>query len=271
VAQGEAAGLQTTVLPTAVALTLSSEPNYPAAPDHKEPAWLHSLARAYALDINRLHAMIARSRQNLGYDLIPELLNHWMLVGNTDGVLLARKGDSQLFQFGATGLMDPERSRRLDPLLLACAADGFLALYGVYPVQAEAQDRYCWMQPQAGLILPASSSLEVTVRCPGKPFCDGTVRMEFRLETERLPLAVVLLSAGNKVTLKLPIPASAMRHESLFISIVTNFGFLPSDFNPGPGGDTRLLAVQLHTIRPVHASAIDAEAVLRQVLSNLTE
>jgi hypothetical protein len=262
-ANGEAAGLQTTVLPTAVALSLSPDFRPATAVDEKQPAWLGSLARAYALDVDRLRAMVERASQTLGYDLLPELQSHWVFVGNMDGVLLARKGDSELSPFPTSGPMDPERCRRLDPLLLACTADGFLPIYGVYPVQIEEQDRYSWIQPQAGLLVPASASLEVTVRCPAKPFCDRAIRIDFRLETERLPLAVVVVEAGKKVTLKLPIPASAARHASLFVGITSNFGFLPSDFNPAPGCDTRLLAVQLHAIRAGQSTANDTDAVLR--------
>jgi ubiquinone/menaquinone biosynthesis C-methylase UbiE len=270
VALGESAGLQTTVLPTPAALTLSPDLNYPSAPDGKQPDWLEVLARAYALDIHRLHDMIERANQALGYDVIPELFKHWLLVGNMDGVLLARKDWSQRFHFAPPGPMDSERSRRLDPLLLSCAPDSFLPIYGVYPVQVEEQDRYCWIQPQAGLLVPASPSLELTVRCPAKPFCDRPVRMEFRLESERLPLAVVLVSAGRRVTLKLPIPASAIRHDSLFISIISNFGFLPSDFNPTSSSDTRLLAVQLHGIRAVQSRGVDLDAVVHQIVSILS-
>jgi SAM-dependent methyltransferase len=270
VTQGESAGLQTTVLPTAVALQLSSELKCPGTSEATQPAWVDSLAGVYALDIHRLHAIIERARQSLGYDLIPELLNHWRLLGNIEGVLLARKDRSQPSDFTSSGPLDPERSRRLDALLLACATDGFVPIHGVHPVQVEGQDRYCWIQPQAGLLVPAGSSLEVTIRCPGKPFCDAPVRIEFRLETERLPLAVVLVDAGGRVTFKLPIPASLMRHGSLFIGITSNFGFLPSDFNPGPGGDTRLLAVQLHGVRPAHSPPEDPDAVLHQIVSRLT-
>jgi hypothetical protein len=198
--------------------------------------------------------------------LIPELLNHWLLIGNIDGVLLARKGESRLVDFALPKSMDSDRCRRLDPLLLACAFDGFLPIYGIYPMQNEQQERYCWIQPQAGLLLPASASLEVTVRCPAKPFCDRPVRIEFRLETERLPLAVFLVKAGKKVTLKLPVPASAVRHGSLFIGVLSNFGFLPSDFNSAPGCDTRLLSIQLHAVRGDQALANDADMVLRQVV-----
>jgi hypothetical protein len=74
--------------------------------------------------------------------------------------------------------------------------------------------------------------------------------VEIRLETEPLPVAIFLISPGKRTTLRLPIPASAVKHDSLFVNITTNFGFMPSDFNPAPGSDTRLLAVQLHAIRP---------------------
>jgi len=91
------------------------------------------------------------------------------------------------------------------------------------------------------------------------------VRLEFRLESERLPVAVVLVDPGRRVTLRLPIPATAIRHASLFVGITTNFGFLPSDHNPAPGCDTRLLAIQLRAIRTDPAIISDLGAVLRQM------
>jgi SAM-dependent methyltransferase len=265
-ARSKEAGLQTTVLPSSVALSLSSDPQLPAASDGKRPTWLHSLARAYALDADGLNALVEMARQALGYDLVPELLSHWRLIGNIDGVLLARKGGDELDPFLRLQPTEPGDCRRLDPLLLACAPDGFLPIHGVYPVQVEEQERYAWIQPDAGLIVPASDSLQVTVRCPAMPFCRKPVRIEIRLETERLPLAVFMVYPGQKVSLRLPIPASAVRHASLFVSIRANLGFLPSDFVSGPNCDTRLLSIQLHSICGQVAES-DPGTVLRRVLS----
>jgi SAM-dependent methyltransferase len=259
----ESAGLQATIVPPAVALSLSPQLQLPPTPDGAHPAWLGSLARAYALDADRLRAAIDRARQTFRYDLIPELLVHWLLVGNLDGVLLARKGEGEPLPFQKLPSRDAQRSRRFDPLLLACASDGFVPIYGVYPVQVEGPERYCWLQPRAGLLVPASTALELTLFCPPKPFTIGPVRMDIRLESERLPIAVVVLSPGEKVTLKLPIPAAVLRHASLFVSLTANWGFLPSDLSSGPGGDTRLLAVRLHAYssrpgnryRPHHGSS----------------
>jgi hypothetical protein len=256
-ARAQAAGLQTTILPTAVALSLSPTLQPLTVPDGKPPLWLPSLARAYALDLDRLHAMLDLAGRDSQYDLIPELLLHWMLVGNTDGVLLARKGNGQLLPFQDLPSLDAERCRHFDPLLLACASDGFLPIYGVYPVQVEGSERCCWIQPRAGLIVPATDALELTMFCPPKPYTIGPVRMDIRLETERLPLAVVVLVPGERVTLRLPIPASAVRRASLCVSFTANWGFLPSDHNPGPGADTRLLAIQLQGIRAGQEPAPD--------------
>ena len=265
-AQSEAAGLHTTILPTAVALSLSPDFKPAAAADGEWPAWLTSLVHTYGLDADRLRASVELASRTLGYDLMPDLLSHWVLIGNIDGALLAHKGAPGLQSFPAPPCMDAERSRRLDPLLLACAPDGFVPIYGVYSVQIEEQQRCYWIQPQAGLIVNATASLEITFSCPPKPFCAGPVRIEFRLESERLPIAVVLVDPGRRVTLKLPIPATAIRHASLFVGITTNFGFLPSDHNPVPGCDTRLLAIQLRAIRTDPAISSDLGAVLRQTL-----
>jgi SAM-dependent methyltransferase len=242
-ALGEAAGLQTTILPVAVAL------DSPA--DGKRPAWLDSLAKDYRLDIDRLQGLIEQASQNRGQGLIPELLSHWMLIGNIDGVLLARKGGPALETFPATLPVDPEHARRLDPLLLGCTLDGFVPIYGVHSVHMDEQERYSWIQPQAGLLVPAGTALEMTLACPPKPFCSAAVRIELRLETEPLPVAIFLVSPGKRTTLRLPIPVSVAKHDSLFVNITTNFGFMPSDFNPAPGSDTRLLAVRLHAVRAV--------------------
>jgi SAM-dependent methyltransferase len=244
-ALGEAARLQTIILPAAVALTFSPDLRLASSAEAKRPVWLDSLARDYRLDIDRLQVQIERASQSSGQDLIPELLSHWMLVGNIDGVLLARKGGPALEPFPAKLPMDPERARRLDPLLLGCTPDGFVPIYGVHSVHIEEQERYSWIQPQAGLLVPACTSLEMTLACPPKPFCSAAVRVEIRLETEPLPVAIFLISPGKRTTLRLPIPVSVAKHGSLFVNITTNFGFMPSDFNPAPGSDTRLLAVQL--------------------------
>jgi SAM-dependent methyltransferase len=262
-ALAEAAGLQTTILPTEIALSLSPKLQFLAETDGNYPAGLRPLARAYALDVDRLHALIDQTSQDFHFDLIPELLLHRLLVGNLDGVLLARKGGGQLLPFRDLPSLDAERSRRLDPLLLACASDGFLPIYGVYPVQTEGEDRSCWIQPRAGFIVPATTTLELTMLCPAKPFTIGPVRLDIRLETERFPLAVLVIYPGEKVTLKLPIPASAVRHASLFVSLTANWGFLPSDLIPTPDADTRLLAIQLHGIRAGQGLAKDPATVLR--------
>lgn len=266
-AHGEAAGLQTTILPTAVALSLPPNLEFPTPADGTQPAWLSSLARAYGLDPDRLRAMIEAARQSLGYDVIPELLNHWLLVGNIDGVLLARKGGHGRRPFPALPPTQAEHCRRLDPLLLACAPDGFLPIYGVYPVEIGTRERSCWIQPEAGLLVSAGPSLDLTVRCPAKPFCSRPVRVEFRLEGERLPVVVTVIRPGKEVALKVPIPAPLVHHASVLVGIRATWGFLPSDFNAAAGCDTRLLAVQLHSVRTSQAQESDVGTILRRILS----
>jgi hypothetical protein len=267
-AQGEAAGLQMTILPTAVALSLSAEFTSLVPANEKRPAWLDSLAGAYRLDSNRLHSLIDWARQSLGYDLLPELLSHWVLVGNIDGVLLARNSRPELQPFPALPRRDPEQVRHLDRLLLACATDGFVPLYGVYAIQMEGPDRYCWIMPRAAVLVPASRALEMTIHCPDtRPFWPGPTRIDFRLGTEPFPLAVVLMRVGKRVTVKLPIPPAAVQQDAVVLVITTSFAFLPSDSNPGPGCDTRLLAVQLHGVRASQMPGEDLGLVLRQAIS----
>jgi hypothetical protein len=268
-AQGEAAGLQTTILPAAVALSLSADLSFPSPANEERPAWLDALARAYGLDRERLHGVIDLASQSLGYDLIPELLSHWVLVGNIDGVLLARKPGHEQQPFPVLPNRDSERARHLDRLLLACASEGFLPIYGVHAVQVEEQERYCWIMPRAGLLVPENAALEMTIVCPdAKPFWAGPMRIEFRLGSERFPVAIVLVRAGKRTTLKLPIPPSAVQQDAVFLGITTNFGFLPSDSNPAPGCDTRLLAVQLHAVRG-QVPGNDLLTVLRQLIPTL--
>jgi hypothetical protein len=222
------------------------------------------------LDRDRLDSLIDLANRTLGYDLIPELLSHWVLVASIDGVLLARKGAHEQQSFPALANLDAQRARHLDRLLLTCATEGFLPLYGVHALQIEGEDRYCWIMPRAGLLIPAGPTLELTVACPtAMPFWRGPMRIEFRLGTEPFPLAVVLVRAGKRVTLKLPIPPSATQQDAVFLGITTNFGFLPSDSNPGPGCDTRLLAVQLHGMRTGCTLGDDLGMVLRQVITRM--
>jgi SAM-dependent methyltransferase len=247
----QAAGLTATVLPTAVALTLPPDlQGEPARQDDGLPRWLESFATAYELDWERLGSWLGQAAQESRQDLLSKLLAHWCCVANTESVFLAQKGGSADLLWSQAYAADPGRARNLDPVLLACSSQGFLPVYGIYPAEGDPLHPSHWLQPHAGLLVAGTESVELTFTGPPPQFWGKPVRVELRLEAERAPLLVFLAYPGKTETLRVPIPKPFCRQPSLLLRLTTNLGFIPNDFNPTPGGDTRLLALQLGPVRP---------------------
>jgi SAM-dependent methyltransferase len=257
-AAGEEAGLHTVILPVALLLTLS--PDMSSIAEHA-PAiranWLQAAADTYGLDIDRLTAWVEEARAAWGKDLLPEVLAHWIAIGNVDGVLLAQKGGGELAALPAFPATTAAAIRPLDPVLMACAEQNLLPVYGFYGMEQAGEVRYRWAQPQCGFLVPGSDSVQVTVACPGMPFRAEPVRIEVRVEGERVPVLVFVMEAGKTVTFNARIPERYSQQPSVLIRLSAGMGFMPSDYT-GSIQDIRLLALQ---VIKVAAGELPREAV----------
>jgi hypothetical protein len=181
-------------------------------------------------------------------DLYPELLAHWTLISNFDGVLLAVK-DGQPFEFlPKYQFRVPEEYRKLDPLLLSCAPTGILPLYGLYSPEGDRNDRYYWTQPQAAFLVSGGEAVTLTVSCPARRFRTAPVCLEVRVEGDRDPQVVLMIQPEKTVTFRVPIRKPLAGRPSLLVRLNANIGFVPSDYSPQIP-DTRLLALQLHSVQ----------------------
>jgi SAM-dependent methyltransferase len=261
VAAGAAAGLDTTILPAPVLHSIP--PNLklsPAVHNGGAPEWLDGMAVAYGLDVARFRATIEQAQRSMELELIPALLAHWTLVNNCDGFLIGIRNGEQRF-------VEPQPCRQLDPLFLASAPQGLLPVYGIYAEEGPRDDRYFWTQPQAGFLVPGTSSVEMTITCPTRYFRSESIRVEFRIEGERTPVSVFSVLPGKTVTLKVPIPKPMADRPSLLLRLTANLGFLPSDFDPRIR-DTRLLALQLRHVRARQVSADGVQVLLQEIRDN---
>jgi ubiquinone/menaquinone biosynthesis C-methylase UbiE len=246
VSTAEEVGLRATVLPLALLLTLPPDLSW-TEQEEKElaPGWLEAVAASYGVDIERLRGCIDSAHGSLGRNPVVELLNHWITQGNFHGALLAIKGDGDLAVLPqATTAKAP---RTLDPLLMECAEENLVPVYGLYGMEQHEEIRFRWMQPLCGFLVPGAPWLEITAYCPGKPFCMDPVRVEVRVDDERLPALVLVLMPGKTVTFKVRIPEPYASRPSVLIRVVSALGFMPSDYT-GSVFDMRLLSLQLRRV-----------------------
>jgi SAM-dependent methyltransferase len=253
------AGLHAAVLPIGLADDLSPVLDDPSwAGPASVPSWLDALAAAYMLDADRLHARITEIQAGVPVDLVPTLLAHWTLLGNSAGVLIARKGTDPFNPEPADQTADPEQCRHLDALLLSCSPERFIPIHGICPVEQDADGPYHWVQPEAALLVPAGTSLEVIVRCPLRAWVQHPLRVEVWVEQEESPRLVTALLPGRQVRLRVPIRVSAAPHSSTLVRFHTSCGFFPPPTAPGRT-DTRFLALQFRSLR---APDISENAIL---------
>jgi ubiquinone/menaquinone biosynthesis C-methylase UbiE/uncharacterized protein YbaR (Trm112 family) len=251
VACGEAAGLRVRVLPTQVAVTL------PIAltedPWATWPKWLDAFAETFELDAQRLRRAIEQARSDGNTDIVPQLLAYWTQVGNFEGILIARKTSAPMDASRARRPDAPPNGRQIDALLLACAAQGMIPVYGMYPLERGERGPCHWLQPQSGFLVPSADAVKLTLSCPPPHFRREPVRVEVRIEDERTPRLVFMMLPGTTVTIRLPL--RAVKQPSLLVRLTTNFAFIPSDYNPEQCTDTRLLSLQLIPEQLADASA----------------
>jgi SAM-dependent methyltransferase len=265
IAAAAAAGLQMTVLPAPVLSSLSPDlQRIKGAEEGVVSEWLDALSAAYDMDAAGMRSAVEFAHHSLGFDLGPPLLGYWTLVGNGDGVMLGKKGNDGVASAPAQQSIEPERMRQLDLLFLAYASQGIVPIYGFYPMEGSAEDRYCWIEPEAAFLMPAAESIELTATCPPSHIRSEPALLEFRLEEERTPLAVLMMRPGKTIHVKVPLPPAPAHRPALLVRLRTNLGFLPSDFDPRVQ-DTRLLGLQLRSIR---ARRISPDAV-PNLLKNL--
>ena len=239
VARGQAAGLHVRVLPTQVAVTLPM--GLAEDPSATWPSWLDGFAETFELDAPRLRRAIEQARSEGNADLVPQLLAYWTEAGNFEGVLVASKTPAAADISHARRPDVPSDSRQLEALLLACAPQGIIPIYAMYPLERAERGACHWLQPQSGFLVRSTELLKLTVRCPPPHFRREPVRVEVRIEDERTARLVFMMLPGTTVTLPLP----AVKQPSLLVRLTTNFAFIPSDYNPEQCTDTRLLSLQL--------------------------
>jgi len=252
-AAAEGVKLRTSVLPTGALLTVPPDCDAPAQQILERRGWLDALADAYCLDPARLHALVNQTNAAQTLDLRAALLDHWVHLGNIDGVLLAQKQ-----AVCAPALHQPVDYRRVDPLLLSCARRGFVPVHGCHRIQADDQGDYHWLQPQAALLIPGAESLELTIAVPPRAVWSERVCVILHLENERTPLFVFLAMPGKTVTFKVSIPPPVSQRSSVLLRLTSRIAFMPSDH--ALGSDTRLLALQL---RGARVSSLPAEKMGR--------
>lgn len=201
-----------------------------------------SVARAYCLDEDRLSLCVATARECGELDLACELLAHFLLIGNGEGALLARKGTGQLCPFLDQRLKRPQECRQIDPLLLEAAPAGLVPLYGF------AAD---WgLLPQAGFLTLAEGGLVLPLRCRQRPGNDQPVTVAVRVEDEQLPRLALALPPGEIAALRVP-----LRHKAEAASVLLRLSCTPRSFpDDVSNAVAQLVNVQLLAIRSSVAS-----------------
>ena len=247
---GEETRLQTNLLPVSALLTIPPDSHAPAQQILERRGWLDALADAYCLDQLHLRAFIDHVHESQRRDLLASLLAHWVYLGNVEGVLLAQKTGGS----SSPSRSQIDRCRRLDNVLLSCSQKGFVPVHGFHRVQADEQGTYHWMQPFAALLIRGAESIEVTIAVPPRSLWTERVRIDLHLEDERTPLFIFLALPGKTVTFKVPIPRPLSQQSSILLRLTSRIAFMPSD-HPHLAGDTRLLAIQLRSVRTSNRQA----------------
>jgi hypothetical protein len=140
-----------------------------------------------------------------------------------------------------------------------------MPIYGFHAAEVCENERYHWIQPQAGFLVAPADFLELTVTCPPLCFRSEPVRIDVRVEDELAPILVVIVRPGKTVALKVPLKGPRADRPAILIRLGANVAFMPSDYTGGPGGDMRLLALQIRAVR----TAPVCKALLEDALEHL--
>lgn len=265
VASARELGLQATVLPVDTLSTIPPDGDHPESELLQRRGWLDAFAAAHSLEPARLRETLELTPQDQKSQLLSEFLGHWVHVGNIEGVLLARKLEQKHGLPGHPRANDVGRCRQLEQLLLACSSNNFLPIYGFYPGQSDEQGTYHWMQPRAGLIIPGCQSVEITVVIAARAFWSQMVRVDLHLEDAGIPLLSFVARPGATITVRVPIPKSASERPSLLLRLNSTIAFMPSDYGPALAADSRLLALQLRSVRPGNVQSSSIASLLENL------
>jgi|GEM_PF-3031681 len=227
-------------------------------------AWLAAFAEALGIDHEQLRFRSECIERSYGMRLEPLLLGYWILVGNVDGVLVARKKDRRKHRQPLIPAVPSELLRWLEPILLAAARDGMVPIYGFHAAEVYEGDRYHWIRPQAGFLVTPADFLELTITCPPPCFRSEPVRIDVRVEDEIAPILVIIIRPGKTVAVKVPLKGRRADRSAILIRLDANVAFMPSDYTGGPDSDMRLLALQIRAVR----TAPVCEAMLKDALEH---
>ena len=228
-------------------------------------AWLDAFAAALGIDHEQLRLRCQCIERSHGLGLETLLLAYWVLVGNVDGVLVARKKDSHKQAQPLIPDVPSEDLRRLEPVLVAAARDGMVPVYGFHAAEVCEGERYHWIQPQTGFLVAPGDFLELTITCPPPCFRSEPVRIDVRVEDQLAPILIVLIRPGMTVALKVPLKGRRAKRSAILIRLDANVAFMPSDYAGGQGSDMRLLALQIRAVRTAPVS----EPLLEDALEHL--
>jgi Methyltransferase domain len=257
IACGEEASLRVSVLPAQVAVTL------PIAlaedPSATWLRWLDAFAKSFELDAQRLRRAIEQAHSDGNTEIVRELLAYWIGVGNFEGVLIAGKTSATMDISQSEGANAALDVRQIEALLLACATQGIIPIYGMYPLEQGEGGACRWLQPQSGFLVPPANVVKLALACPPRHFRREPVRVEVRIEDEPTPRLIFMMLPGTTVTVRLPLSGAFVERPSLLVRLSANFAFVPSDYNPVQCTDTRLLSLQLIPEQPADTSEARAQ------------
>src|SRR5262249_32668390 len=112
------AGLRASALPIDALLAVPPTTSWPADELLLRDNWVSVFAEAYGLEVDPLRAELNRRDEHQRQELLSGLLEHWVSLGNAEGVLFAEKKSAE-----PPRVPRLEHTRMLDELLLSCTAN----------------------------------------------------------------------------------------------------------------------------------------------------
>jgi hypothetical protein len=236
--------LEAVVLPACVALTRSLEAlDRETAASDAMPVWLDSFAAAYGLVSSRFRSTVQEATKALGPGLMPLLLDHWTLIGNMQAVLAARKQGETLSSPAPCSNSDLQRLRHLDSLFLPAARNGYVPVYGFHSCTEDGP----WLFPEAGLLVPASASVELTVSGPAPRWLREPVEVEVLIESDPRPVSRFVAQPARIAKVSIPLGARSP-HPSVLVRLKAVSGGHPGPLRAALCRDTAFRACRLHSV-----------------------
>src|SRR5207253_2644588 len=141
---------------------------------------------------------------------------------------------------------DPERLRLLDSVFLAAAPNGYLPVYGFLGGEVESP----WLFPEAGLLVPASAAVELTVSGPTPRWLRGPVEVEVLVENDPRPVVRFAAWPAHPTRMSVPLPVSGS-HASVLIRLKAVSGVQLGPLRAALCGTAAFRSCRLHSVRPV--------------------